>query len=97
MAKRPNPRSIRAARSYTIEEAAIALGVSVGTVRTWVKAGLPIMSKARPYLILGDALRGYLEGRRTSGKAQLLPDQLYWPRIATCSMCWPISPMRPNL
>lgn len=77
MAKRPNPRAIRAARTYTIEEAAITLGVSAGTVRAWVKAGLPIMSKARPFLILGDALRGFLDARRTSCKSRLLPDQLY--------------------
>ena len=83
MAKRPNPRSIRAARTYTVEEAAIALGVSVGTVRSWVKAGLPIMCQARPFLILGDALRSFLEARRTSGKASLLPDQLYCLRCKT--------------
>ncbi len=77
MAKRPNSRAIRAARTYTIEEAAIVLSVSVGTVRAWVKAGLPIMSKARPYLILGDALRSFLDARRSSGKARLQPDQLY--------------------
>lgn len=66
-----------AADSYTIEEAATTLGVSVGSVRAWVKAGLPIMTKARPYLILGDALRTFLDARRTLGKVRLLPDQFY--------------------
>lgn len=77
MAKKPNPRAIRAARSYTIEEAANALGVSVGTVRAWVRTGLPIMTKARPFLILGDALRAFLETRHRSAKVRLLPDQFY--------------------
>ena len=33
MAKRPSHRALRAARSYTFEEAATALGVSMGTIR----------------------------------------------------------------
>ena len=77
MAKRPNPRSIRAARTYTIEEAAEALGVSTGTIRGWVKAGLPIMASKRPFLILGDALRRFVEQRRATLKVTLKPDQLY--------------------
>ena len=77
MAKRPNPRSIRAARTYTIEEAAEALGVSPGTIRGWVKAGLPIMASKRPFLILGDAMRRFVEQRRATSKVTLQPDQLY--------------------
>lgn len=77
MPKRPNPRAIRAARTYTVEEAAIALNVSIGTVRSWVKAGLPLMASRRPYLILGDALRSFLKDRAAKGKVSLGPDQLY--------------------
>lgn len=77
MAKRPKPRSIRAARTYTIEEAATALGVSTVTVRAWVKAGLPIMKAERPYLILGEALREFLQCRSAKAKKRLQPDQLY--------------------
>ena len=77
MAKRPNPRAIKAARTYTVEEAAIALGVSIGTVRAWVKSGLPLMKSQRPFLILGDALRSYLEKRNKAAKAPLRPDQLF--------------------
>lgn len=77
MAKRPNPRSIRAARTYTIEEAAEALGVSTGTIRGWVKTGLPIMASKRPFLILGDAMRRFVEQRRATSKVTLQPDQLY--------------------
>lgn len=77
MAKRPNPRAIKAARTYTVEEAAIALGVSIGTIRAWVKSGLPLMKSQRPFLILGEALRDFLEGRTKAAKAPLQPDQLY--------------------
>lgn len=77
MPKRPNPRRLRATRTYTIEEAATALGVSTGTVRSWVKAGLPLMKSRRPFLILGDALHSFLQDRAKSAKVSLQPDQLY--------------------
>lgn len=77
MAKRPNPRAVKAARTYTVEEAALTLGVSIGTVRSWVKSGLPLMKSRKPFLILGDALRGFLEERAKGSKVPLQPDQLY--------------------
>lgn len=77
MPKRISTRSIRAARTFTIEEAAEAAGVSVWTVRNWVKAGLPLMASRRPYLILGEHLRGFIEGKRRSRKEPLQDDQLY--------------------
>jgi hypothetical protein len=77
MAKRSNPRAIKAARTYTMLEGADALGVSVGTVRGWIRQGLPVMKAQRPYLILGDALRYFLEHRRGKAKAPLAPNQLY--------------------
>ena len=77
MAKRPNPRAIRAARTYTIEEAALALNVSTSTVRSWVKAGLPLMQARRPYLILGDSLRAFLNSRASNAKVPLEQDQLF--------------------
>ena len=77
MARRPSARKIRAAQTYTIEEAAVALGVSTGTIRAWVRVGLPLMRERRPFLILGDALRQYLAERATIGRVTLQPGQLY--------------------
>jgi transposase len=77
MTKRPNQRTIRAAQTYTIEEAAQALAVSIGTVRNWANAGLPMMKGQRPYLILGEALKDFLAGRAKGRRAELSPDQLY--------------------
>lgn len=76
-ARRPSARSIRAARTYTIEEAAQALGLSLGTIRLWTKAGLPIMKAQRPYLILGESLKTFLQDRSKGRKTMLGPDQLY--------------------
>lgn len=77
MAKRPSHRALRAARSYTFEEAAIALGVSKGTVRTWVNNGLPAMKAQRPYLILGEALKDFLQTKTAKRKSALRSAELY--------------------
>ena len=77
MAKRPSVRAIKAARTYTIEEAAHALGITPATVRAWAKSGLPVMRSRRPYLILGEALRDFLAARTKKAKAPLGRDQLY--------------------
>jgi len=77
MAKRLKLKCIRAARTYTIQEAADALGVSVGTVRAWAKAGLPMMTARRPFLILGESLRDFLQARQQGAKSPLEADQLY--------------------
>lgn len=77
MTKRPNPRSVKTARTYTIDEAADALGVSIGTIRSWVKSGLPLMNSRKPFLILGDSLRDFLQARAANSKVTLLVGQLY--------------------
>lgn len=77
MAKRPDHRAVRSARSYTIPEAANVLGVSVGTVRGWVRSGLPAMISRRPFLILGSELRAFLDARRQKAKAPLQVDELF--------------------
>jgi hypothetical protein len=104
MAKRPNPRAIKAARTYTMLEGADALGVSVGTVRGWIRQGLPVMKTQRPYLILGDALRHFLEQRRKKAKAPLGPNKFYCFRckqaqtpLGMMADCLPLTPKTARL
>jgi len=54
-------RKVKKHRSYTVEEAANCLGRCRGTVRRWIKAGLPVLSEQRPILILGADLIDYLQ------------------------------------
>lgn len=60
---RQNRRAIKQHYSYTSEEAARTLGVSKGTVRRWLKEGLPHIADQRPFLLLGADLREFLEHR----------------------------------
>ena len=73
MTRRPSYRVLRAARSYTFEEAATALGVSFSTIRNWVKKGLPIMRSQRPYLILSEDLKAFRQAQSERRKASLRP------------------------
>ena len=71
--RKPNRRSIKVHRNYTVEEAARATGCAKGTIRRWIKSGaLPALTDQKPNLILGGDLADYLKARATSGpKLQL--------------------------
>ncbi len=85
-ARRPSGRRIKIHRSYTVEEAARALGIAKGTVRRWLKQGLPHLADLRPALILGSDLKTFLEGRRK-------PKQTCQPEECLCMSCK--APRRP--
>ncbi len=70
---RPNRRSIKIHRAYTVEAAARVTGCAKGTIRRWVKSGaLPAIIDQKPHLILGGDLYDYLKARAMSGpKLQL--------------------------
>lgn len=71
--RRPNRRSIKIHRSYTVDEVARVTGYAKGTVRRWIKSGaVPAITDQRPNLILGGDLSDYLRARAASGpKLQL--------------------------
>lgn len=77
MAKRADQRRVRAAQTYTVPELANALGVSIGTVRAWLKRGLPAMTAQRPTLILGEAAKEFLADRTAKTRRPLAPDEFY--------------------
>jgi excisionase family DNA binding protein len=65
---RPNRRSIKIHRAYTVEAAARVTGCAKGTIRRWIKSGaLPAIIDQKPHLILGGDLKDYLKARAMSG------------------------------
>jgi excisionase family DNA binding protein len=63
---RPNRRSIKIHRAYTVEAAARVTGCAKGTIRRWIKSGaLPAIIDQKPHLILGADLYDYLKARAT--------------------------------
>ncbi|WP_323012830.1 helix-turn-helix domain-containing protein [Devosia sp.] len=56
-------RRIKRHHSYTIDEAARAIGAARATVSRWLTKGLPAIRDRKPYLILGDDLAAFMAGR----------------------------------
>ena len=77
MVKRVNPRNIKTHQAYEIDQAACSVGVSIPTIRGWIKKGLPVMRAQKPFLIIGADLREYIENARKRAKAPLQANQLY--------------------
>ena len=56
-------RLVKIHRNYTVDDAARLLSVCKGTVRRWLKTGLPALTDRKPLLILGGDLADYLKAR----------------------------------
>ncbi|MEP3329293.1 hypothetical protein [Sedimentitalea sp.] len=56
MAKRVSTRKIKKNRHYTYETAALVMGLTPQTVRSWRAKGLSVMTGQKPHYILGEAL-----------------------------------------
>lgn len=85
----PNPRRIKIHRNYAVDEIARVLGVHRQTVRNWLRNGLTAIDDRRPILILGSALRAFLEERRARARQVCRPGHFY------CMRCR--APKRPAL
>ena len=72
-----NPNLAKIHRNYTVEEVADLYDVFKGTVRAWIKAGLPVLNDKRPMLILGSDLVAFHQARRTKNKQQCKPGEMY--------------------
>lgn len=75
MPKRVSARKIKIHNQYTYEQAADVLGVSVQTVRLWRQAGLEVLDSQKPHLILGFALKNFLNTRNDKPERRLARDQ----------------------
>lgn len=62
--------------TYTVTEAAETLGASTATIRNWIKQGLPIQKDRRPYLILGQDLRDFIQKNTNAKRYKLQNSEL---------------------
>jgi excisionase family DNA binding protein len=87
MARRKRGRyGVKIHRSYSVDEAARALGVAKITVRRWIKGGLPALTDQKPMLILGSDLAHFLSKSNA-------PSQTCQPFECFCVKCR--TPQRP--
>ncbi|MBI5659953.1 MAG: helix-turn-helix domain-containing protein [Nitrosomonadales bacterium] len=75
-----NPKRAKTNRNYTVEEVASLYGVFKGTVRAWIKAGLPVLDDKRPMLILGSDLAAFHQAKRMKNKQRCQPGEMYCVR-----------------
>lgn len=86
MAKAHNIHAVKSARVYTLPEAAKASGVSVGTLRNWVRAGLPILKAEKPYLVSGQVLKDWVKNRDRKARRKLLLHEMLCMRCKAASV-----------
>ena len=75
MARRSSSRGVKLHWNYSVEEAARATGNCKGTVRRWLKDGLPAITDQKPLLILGGDLIDYLK-RQARSQAEVPPARM---------------------
>ncbi|AGI68763.1 hypothetical protein OAN307_c32450 [Octadecabacter antarcticus 307] len=80
MAYRFRTRAIKANKAYLVDELADAAGVSVPTVRNWIKAGMPLVDKKRPMMIMGFHALEFLKNRKAKASRPLALGEFYCVR-----------------
>ena len=74
---RYNLRLIKATWPYTVQEIAELFGVHKNAVLRWLKAGLKSDQSQRPFLIRGDELTRFLQGRQNGKRRPCADDEFY--------------------
>lgn len=86
-------RRIRPTITYTVPEIAKRLEVATGTVRSWIRTGLPVIDDNRPKLVHGAALKDWLDRRKAERKRRCGPGEMYCLRCRSPRLPMPGSLM----
>jgi hypothetical protein len=77
MARRFKTRSIKANKTYQVDELADAAGVSIPTVRNWIGAGMQRVDSNRPAIIMGFQALEFLNARKAKSKQPMALGEFY--------------------
>jgi hypothetical protein len=77
MPKRISARGVKTHRNYRFDQLADIVGVTVATVRSWCKKGLPYIADQRPFLIRGRDFKEFHEAHLKSRRQKLAPFEVY--------------------
>jgi len=77
VSRRFKTRAIKKNKSYRIGELADAAGVSIATVRNWLKSGMQSVDNNRPTMIMGFQALEYLNARKISSKRPMALGEFY--------------------
>lgn len=77
MARRFRTQPIKTNVAYRVDELADVAGVSVPTVRNWIRAGMPLVDQDHPMMIMGFQALAYLNFRKAKASRPLALDEVY--------------------
>lgn len=83
-----NTRLIKRDYSYDIKELSELLGVHIRTVREWIKSGLPLIDKARPFMMHGSGIITFLKDKHSKRKHPCTPHEFYCFKCRLPSPVW---------
>lgn len=83
-----NPRRARAAQSYTVQDIAEIYGLHKNAVLRWIKEGLPVIDRQKPYLIHGGELAEYLRNKQSGRKHPCKPDEFFCFKCRAPRKAW---------
>lgn len=86
--RKPNPNKVKIHRNYSLDEIVRLFGVSLATVRRWLKAGLNTIDLTRPFLVRGLELKRFVRRWRSRNRRHCGAGQIY------CLKCR--APRRPS-
>lgn len=77
MSKRFKTRGIKGNKTYTVEELADVAGVSIPTVRNWLKIGMKRLDDQRPTMIIGFQALEFINARKANSKKPMALGEFY--------------------
>ncbi len=80
MARRFKTNLIKINKAYRVFELADAAGVSVATVRSWIKVGMQRLDETRPTIIMGFHALAFLNTRKAKAKRPMALGEFYCMR-----------------
>ena len=81
MAKKYNTRIIKPKYAYQLKQISNLYGISIRTVRNWIKEGLQIVESIYPYLVIGSELKRFLDKKQQDRKTKLSINEFF------CAKC----------
>ncbi len=77
MARRFTVQYIKANKPYRVYELADVAGVTIATVRNWIKAGMQCLDNIRPTIIMGFHALDFLTARKAKARRPLALGEFY--------------------
>jgi hypothetical protein len=83
-----NTNLIKETLSYSTYDISELYRIHKGTVRQWLKEGLPMIDNRKPYLVFGSDLKEFIKKRQGSRKTKCNSNELYCCKCRKPQSSW---------